>query len=109
MYVESVPNRNSPPAILLRQGWREAGKIKKKTLANLSHWPAAKIETLRALLKDEPLVRADTAFAIESSRAHGHVEAILAMLRRIGLDRLIAPKRSRRVSILAAGQWERLA
>ena len=108
MYVETVPNRNSPPAILLREGWREAGKVRKRTLANLSHWPTSKIETLRALLKDEPLVRAETAFAIESSRAHGHVEALLAMVRRIGLDRLIAPKRSRRRDLVVAMLVERL-
>ncbi len=56
MYIETVPNRNSPPAILLRQGWREGGKTRKRTLANLLHWPKPKIETLRRLLRDETLV-----------------------------------------------------
>ena len=55
MYIETVPNRNSPPAILLREGWRENGKVRKRTLANLSKWPKGKIDTLRRLLKDEPL------------------------------------------------------
>ena len=93
MYVESVPNRNSPPAILLREGWRENGKVKKRTLANLSRWPAAKIDLLRRLLKDEPLVGPGDAFDICRARPHGHVAAVLGTLRKIGLERLIAPKR----------------
>ena len=93
MYVESVPNRNSPPAILLREGWRENGKVKKRTLANLSRWPAAKIDLLRRLLKDEPLVGPGDAFDIRRARPHGHVAAVLDTLRKIGLERLIAPKR----------------
>ena len=56
MYVEIVPNRNSPPAILLREGWREGKRVRKRTIANLSDWPQAKIDTLRRLLKDEPLL-----------------------------------------------------
>ena len=54
MYIESVPNRNSPPAILLREAWREGEKVYKRTVANLTHWPERKIETLRRLLKNEP-------------------------------------------------------
>jgi len=53
MYIETVPNRNSRPAILLREGWREGGKIKKRTIANLTNWPAQKIEALRRVLKNE--------------------------------------------------------
>ncbi len=56
MYVERVPNRNSPPAILLREGWREGKRVRKRTLANLSHWPAEKIDALRRVLKGERLV-----------------------------------------------------
>ena len=56
MYIETVPNRNSPPAILLREGWREGNKTRKRTLANLSDWPQEKIETFRRLLRDEPLL-----------------------------------------------------
>src|SRR6478672_2633766 len=55
MYVALVPNRNSPPAYLLREGYREDGKVKSRTLANLSHWPLAKIERLRRVLRDEVL------------------------------------------------------
>ena len=56
MYIAIVPNRNSPPAILLREGWRDGHKTGQRTLANLSHWPKEKIETFRRLLRDEPLV-----------------------------------------------------
>ena len=94
MYIETVPNRNSPPAILLREGWREDGKVKKRTLANLSKWPQPKIDTLRRLLKNEPLVGREEAFDIVRSRPHGHVAAVLGTLKRLGLHRLIAAQRS---------------
>ena len=94
MYIETVPNRGSPPAILLREGWREGGKVKKRTLANLSQWPPAKIDTLRRLLKDEPLVGRDEAFDIVRSRPHGHVAAVLGTLKQLRLERLLAPQAS---------------
>jgi hypothetical protein len=62
MYIESVPNRKSPPAVLLREGWREGKKVCKRTIANLSHWPAHKIKNFDRLLKDEPLMNPDEAF-----------------------------------------------
>ena len=62
MYIETVPNRNSPPAILLRQGWRAGRKTHKRTLANLSHWPKQKIEAFRRLLHDETLVSPQDLF-----------------------------------------------
>ena len=55
MYIETVPNRNSPPAVLLREGWRDGKKTLKRTIANLSDWPQQKIETFRRLLRDEVL------------------------------------------------------
>ena len=94
MYIDRVPNRNSPPAILLREGWREGKKIRKRTLANLSHWPEARIEALRRVLKDQPLVAPEEAFRVEESLPHGHVEAVLLTVRRIGLDQMIASKPS---------------
>ena len=94
MYVETVPNRNSRPAVLLREGWREGGRVRKRTLANLTDWPAEKVQCLRRVLKGQRLVSPEEAFTIERSLPHGHVEAVLAMARRLGLDRLIAPKRS---------------
>lgn len=102
MYIDIVPNRNSPPAVLLREGWRENGKIRKRTVANLSSWPMEKVETLRRLLKNEPLVGRDEAFDIVRSLPCGHVAAVLGTLRKLGLDRLIDPKPSaRRNQVLA--------
>ena len=94
IYIETVPNRKSPPTILLREGWREGGKVKKRTLANLSKWPRAKIELLRRLLKDEPLFGRDEAFDIVRSLPHGHVAAVLGTIKRLRLERLIAPPSS---------------
>ena len=102
MYVEAVPNRNSRPAALLREGWREDGRVRKRTLANLTDWPAEKVQRLRRVLKGRCPVRPEGAFTIERSLPRGHVEAVLAMTRRLGLDRLIALKRSpRRDRVLA--------
>jgi len=108
MYVERIPNRGSPPAILLREAWREHGRVRKRTIANLSDWPAQRVEALRRLLRDEPLVPADELFVIEASRPHGHVEAILGTIRQLGLDALIASKRSRRRDLILALIVERL-
>ena len=94
MYIDTVANRGSPPAVLLREGWREGGKICKRTLANLTAWPAHKVELLRRLLRDEPLVAPEDAFAIERSLPHGHVEAMLAAIRHLGIDTLLGAKRS---------------
>lgn len=94
MYVATVPNRSSPPAILLREGYREGGKVKSRTLANLSHWPPEKIEALRRVLRGEAVVGADKALEIVRTRPHGHVAAVLGTLRRLEIDTLIASKRS---------------
>ena len=92
MYVEVVPNRNSRPAILLREGWREGKKTRKRTLANLSDWAPHKIEMLRRLLRDDPLVSPTDLFDTEKTLPHGHVEAILGIMRKLGLDRVISAK-----------------
>ncbi len=90
MYIESVPNRNSPPAVLLRESFRDAGKVKKRTLANLSKWPPTLIEGLRVLLKGGAAVsRLDDAFDIVRSKPHGHVAAVLGTLRKLRLERTI--------------------
>ena len=94
MYVETVPNRNSPPAILLREGRREGKKVHKRTLANLTHWPKDKIERLRRVLKNEPLVHPDELFLIERSLPHGHVEILLEAVRQLKLPALIDPRPS---------------
>jgi transposase len=90
MYVESVPNRNSPPAVLLRESSRLDGKIVKRTLANLSDWPASQVASLRRVLKGESLVAPTEAFRIQRSTPHGHVAAVLGTLRRLGLERILA-------------------
>jgi transposase len=108
MYIDTVPNRNSPPAILLREGWREGRKTRKRTLANLSHWPALKVETLRRLLRDDVLVSPTDLFETERTRPHGHVEAVLGTVRQIGLDRIIASKRCPERDLVLAMIAERL-
>jgi transposase len=108
MYVERVPNRNSPPAVLLREAWREAGKIRKRTLANLSHWPDDRVESLKRLLRGERLVSPQDVFAVESSLPHGHVEAVLGSIRKLGVDSLIASKPSRQRDLVVAMIGERL-
>lgn len=91
MYVERIPNRSSPPAILLRESYREGDKFKRRTLANLSDWPAAKIEALRRVLRDEAVAPVDhQALTLVRSLPHGHVAAALGMLRKLGLDRLLS-------------------
>ena len=107
MYIESVPNRNSPPAILLRESYRDAGKVRKRTLANLSQWPPALVEGLRVLLKGGSAVAdLSTAFDIIRSRPHGHVAAVLATLRTLRLDRTLAaapsPERERAIALIVA-------
>src|SRR6476659_9938306 len=90
MYVALVPNRSSPPAYLLREGYREDGKVKSRTLANLSLWPLAKIERLRRVLRDEVLGGATEGLTMLRSLPHGHVAAVLGIVRKIRLDRLLA-------------------
>ena len=107
MYIDTVPNRNSPPAILLREGWREGGTVKKRTLANLSKWPPEVVEGLRVLLKGGTAVkRLPEAFEIERSLPHGHVAAALGAIERLGLPGLIdaqpSPQRDRAVALIAA-------
>jgi transposase len=108
MYISTVPNRNSPPAILLREGWREGNKTRQRTLANLSDWPKEKIETFRRLLRDEPLVSPHDLFTTQKSLPYGHVQAILEMIGRLELDRLISAKRCRERDLVVAMIVQRL-
>jgi transposase len=91
MYIDTVPNRNSPPAVLLRESSRVGNKIIKRTLANLSDWPAPQVDLLRRVLKGEALLSPSQALQIERSLPHGHVAAALGTLRRIGLESDLAP------------------
>ena len=92
MYIETVPNRDSPPAILLRESWRDGPRTRKRTLANLSHLPPAAIDAVRRILRGEALVSADAQLVIERSWPHGHVAAVLGTMRRLGLDTLLGSR-----------------
>ena len=95
MYVERVPNRSSPPAVLLRESYREGGRIKKRTLANLSKLPHAAVEAVRRVLRGEPLVNPQDVFTCVRSLPHGHVAAVLSTLKQLGLHTLLARQPSR--------------
>ena len=96
MYIESVPNRNSPPAVLPRESYREGGKVRKRTLCNLSDWAPAHIEGLRGVLKGGTVIAPDRdAFTVTRSLPHGHAAAIRGTARKIGLDTIIDPEGNR--------------
>lgn len=114
MYIECVPNRNSPPAVLLRESWRENGKTKKRTVANLSSLPQKTVEAVRSALKGE-VVPAALAIAepkkqieITNVRQHGHVAAIIAIIKRSGLLAAIDRESSRQRDIVVAMIADRL-
>jgi hypothetical protein len=102
MHVDIVPNRGSPPAILLRESYREGGKTRKRTLANLSAWPVERIDQLRAVLRGEAWLPANQAIEIIRALPHGHVLAALGTARRIELDAVLprrAPQRRRDLAL----------
>jgi hypothetical protein len=103
MYIDVVPNRKSPPAVLLRESYREGGKVHKRTLANLSKLPAEAIEGLRVLLRGGVAVEdLEEAFEVTSNQPYGHVHAALGTARKIGLEKLLAPQPSaERTRVLA--------
>jgi hypothetical protein len=103
MYIERVPNRNSPPAILLRASFREGNTVRKRTLANLSSWPPALVEGLQTLLRGGTAVKQlHDAFDIVRSRPHGHVAAVLGTLRHLDLERIIDPNPSPQRDLVVA-------
>lgn len=103
MYIATIPNRNSPPAILLRESYREKGKVKNRTLANLSSLPPQCIDVLRRSLKGESLVSTDAFEIVEDgSPAHGHVDAVMTAMRRLDFSRLICSRRSRQRDLVVA-------
>jgi transposase len=102
MYIATVPNRGSRPAILLREGYREGGQVKNRTLANLSAWPPAKVELLRRVLRDEHLAPVDQLFAVVASPHHGHVQAVRTAMRRLGFAALLASRPSRARALAVA-------
>jgi hypothetical protein len=102
MYVAVVPNRGSPPAILLRESYREGDKVKNRTLKNLSDWPAERIELLRAVLRGDVLVPAGEGLEIVRALPHGHVLAAVGTARHIKLDRLLPRAGERRLKLALA-------
>jgi len=100
MYIESVPNRGSPPATLLRESFREHGRVRKRTLANLSAWPTALVEGFRTLLKGGVAVATD-GIRIRRALPHGHAAAVLGTIRAIGLDHLLGRPSDKRLAPLA--------
>lgn len=108
MYIERVPNRDSPPAILVRTSRREGDKIIKTTLANLSGLPEEIIEVVRLAIQGKKMVPADEAIKIVDSRPHGHVEAILGVMRQLELDRIISSTPGRERNLVLAMVASRL-
>jgi transposase len=103
MYVTRIPNRDSPPAVLLRESYREGGKVESRTLANISDWPEAKIDSLRRVLAGETLTPLGAErFEIERALGHGHVAAALGTTRRLGLDQVLPKGPERRAKLILA-------
>jgi hypothetical protein len=103
MYIDTVPNRNSPPAILLRESFRRNGQVCKRTLCNLSDWSPAHIEGLRGVLKGGTVIPPEhDAFTVTRSLPHGHVAAALGTARKIGLDRILGPDGDRSRDLVLA-------
>src|SRR5512132_957325 len=95
IYMVHVRHARAEPLVAARRSFaREGGKVRTRTLANLSDWPEAKVEALRRVLRGETLVAATDRFAIERALPHGHVAAVLGTLRETGLDRLLPRCRS---------------
>jgi transposase len=106
MHIHVIPNRDSPPTVLLRESYRDGKTVRKRTLANLSDLPAEQIELIRQVLRGEKLVAPAALFEIEASRHHGHVQAVWLAMQRLGLPQLLAarasPERQRVLAMIAA-------
>ena len=102
MHIHVIPNRNSKPAILLRESYREGGKVKKRTLANLSHFPIDQVDTLSRALKGEKLAPVDSLFEVNDSKHHGHVEAVRLAMKRLGFEKLVSSNSSRERDLVVA-------
>jgi len=103
MYIERVPNRNSPPAVLLRESYREGSKIRKRTLANLSKLPESVVDNLKIVLRGGAAIEnLSNSFSVERSLPHGHVAAVLGTIKKLGLHNLIAPDNSTKRALVLA-------
>jgi transposase len=102
MHVSIIPNRNSKPAILVRESYREGKKVNKRTLANVSFLSIEQAEALRLILKGKKIALVDELFEKRSSKHHGHVDAVLKSVKRLGLDKIISAKRFKERDIIVA-------
>src|SRR5260370_23223483 len=102
MYVAEIPNRSSPPTFLLRESFREGGKVKNRTVANISHLPRSQIDLMRRVLRGEGLVPPEQAFHILRGFPHGHVAAVLGTLGKLGLYRLISDQPDSCLNVVVA-------
>ena len=102
MHIDIVPNRTSSPTILLRESYRDGGKVKKRTLANLTSLPMTQVEAIRAILRGETLVSPQELFEPIASRHHGHVRAVRLAMKQLGFERLLAPTASRERDLVVA-------
>lgn len=102
MYIATVPNRKSPPAILLRESYREDGKVKSRTLANLSRLPADVIDLIRRSLKGQKFVSIEDSFQQVDSWHHGHVDAVLRTMKKLNFGRLINSRRCEERDLVVA-------
>lgn len=102
MHIHIIPNRGSPPTILLRESIRNGDKISKRTLANLSRLPMAQVEGIRAVLKGQELRPVSQLFEVTASRAHGHVEAVAETMKKLGFDSLVASRPCRERDLVLA-------
>jgi len=102
MYIDIVPNRKSPPAILLRESIREGKKIVKRTIANLSSLSLKQAQLIRQVLKGQPLVAPEACFDIVNSKAHGDVDAVLLTMRKLGFNNLVGSRRCKERDLVVA-------
>src|SRR4030042_4776949 len=102
MHIDVVPNRKSTPAYLLRESYREGGKVKKRTLANLSSLPIEQIERIRQILRGEQLAPVETLFEAVASAQHGHVQAVLSAMKRLRFDALLSSRPCRERDLVMA-------
>ena len=108
MYVATIPNRGSKPTIIIREGYREDGKVKNRTIANITHWPKEQIEALRLVLKGKKVAEVDKLFKKLETRHHGHVLSVLTTVRRLGVDKLISSRRCRERELIVGALVARI-
>lgn len=102
MYVAEIPNRGGKPTFIIREGFREGGKVKNRTIANITHWPKDQINALKLVLNGTKIAAVDELFEKVESKHHGHVQAVLKVIDKLGLDKLISAKPCRERNIIIA-------